>query len=119
MESSNGFLDLIELKRPKFELFKKDDSHGCYYPSPKTSEAIWQSLFYLQNLFEFKLNLEKKYNIDVLYPQVKVIVWRSNTFDNTERNTLRNLNSNLNHIKFMTYNQLLEQWKLLVSHYEK
>jgi hypothetical protein len=37
MESADGYLDLIELKRPKYELLKFDSSHKCYYPHPDLS----------------------------------------------------------------------------------
>ena len=60
MESVDGYLDLIELKRPKHELLKYDLSHKCYYPHSDLSQVIGQSLFYLQKLFEYKVILEKE-----------------------------------------------------------
>ncbi len=70
MESVDGYLDLIELKRPKHELFRFDDSHKCFYPHTSLSQVIGQSLFYLQKLQDYKLNIEKEYEVKVIMPRV-------------------------------------------------
>ena len=40
MESLDGFVDLIELKRPSAEIMKFDDSHTSYYPSTDLSKVL-------------------------------------------------------------------------------
>ncbi len=62
METMDGFLDLIELKRPKLksDIFKYDGNHNCYYPSPDLSEVIGQCLFYLQKMDIYKAILEEE-----------------------------------------------------------
>jgi hypothetical protein len=40
MKSMDGFLDLIELKRPKYDIFKYDSSHSCFHPSLDLSKVI-------------------------------------------------------------------------------
>lgn len=107
MESMDGFLDLIELKRPSLEIFKYDDSHKSNYPSPDLSKAIGQCLFYLEKMDDFKLNLEKEHKFKVLRPRIKIIGGRTKDFDDPKYNSLRMLNSNLNHIQIISYDYIL------------
>jgi hypothetical protein len=63
METTDGFIDLIELKRPKFDLFAFDDSHKSFYPSKELAKVIGQCMQYLKILDNYKLILEKQHNI--------------------------------------------------------
>jgi hypothetical protein len=119
MESVDGYLDLIELKRPKHELFRFDDSHKCFYPHTSLSQVIGQSLFYLQKLQDYKLNIEKEYKVKVIMPRVKVIIGRNIDFKDEEKDSLRMLNSNLNSIQIITYDDLVQFGKLLLASFEK
>jgi translation initiation factor 6 (eIF-6) len=119
MESVDGYLDLIELKRPKHELFKFDDSHKCFYPHTSLSQVIGQSLFYLQKLQDYKLNIEKEYEVKVIMPRVKIIIGRNSNFKDEEKDSLRMLNSNLNSIQIITYDDLVQFGKLILSSFEK
>ena len=119
MESVDGYLDLIELKRPKHELFKFDDSHKCFYPHINLSQVIGQSLFYLQKLQDYKLNIEKEYEVKVIMPRVKIIIGRNINFKNEEKDSLRMLNSNLNSIQIITYDDLVQFGKLILASFEK
>lgn len=120
MESMDGFLDLIELKRPKLEydIFKYDASHKSYYLSPDLSKVIGQCLFYLQKMDEQKLVLEKEHKAKILRPRIKIIAGRTNNFNNEQFEALRMLNSNLNHIQIVSYDYLLSCGKKIVSHYD-
>jgi len=118
MESLDGYLDLIELKRPKHSLLKFDKSHTCHYPHPDLSQVIGQSLFYLQKLGEYKLILEKEYTVKVIMPRIKIIAGRSHYFDDSQKDCIRMLNSNLNSIQIITYDDLLRFGRLLLKTYE-
>jgi len=118
MESVDGYLDLIELKRPNHELFKFDTSHKCYYPHNNLSQVIGQSLFYLQKLNDYKLNIEKEYKVKVIMPRVKIIIGRNNKFSDEEKDSLRMLNSNLNSIQIITYDDLVQFGKLILASFE-
>lgn len=119
MESVDGFLDLIELKRPKHNLLKHDSSHNCYYPHPDLSIVLGQSLFYLQKLSDYKLILEKEYEIKVLMPRIKVIIGNNIDFLDNQISCLRVINSDLNSIQIITYNDLIKFGKLLIEAYQK
>lgn len=119
MESLDGYLDLIELKRPKHNLLKFDQSHQCYFPHPDLSQVIGQSLFYLQKLSEYKLILEKEHNIKVIMPRIKVIIGDSKDFNEAQRDCFRMLNSNLHSIQLITYNELVKFGSLLLDTHRK
>ena len=118
MESMDGFLDLIELKRPKYEIFQYDAGHKSYYASPDLSKTIGQCLFYLQKMDDYKLNLEKEHKVKILRPQIKIIAGRTNNFNDAQFEALRMLNSNLSHIQIISYDYLLSCGKKLISLYE-
>ena len=120
MESMDGFLDLIELKRPKleYEIFKYDNSHKSYYPSVDISKVIGQCLFYLQKMDEYKHNLEKEYKTKILRPRIKIIAGRTIKFVDEQFEALRMLNSNLNHIQIISYDYLLSCSSKIISNYE-
>jgi len=118
MESLDGFLDLIELKRPKYGIFQHDTSHSCYYPTTDLSKVIGQCLFYLQKLDDYKLILEKEYKVKILCPRIKIIAGRTNDFNDDQFNALRILNSNLSHIQIISYDYLVSCGKKIISTYE-
>ena len=118
MESVDGYLDLIELKRPKHHLLKYDNSHNCYYPHPDLSLVIGQSLFYIKKLEEYKLVIEKEYKIKVIMPRIKIIIGRNHEFQDEQNDTVRMLNSKLNSIKIITYDDLVSYGKLILQTHE-
>ena len=120
MESMDGFLDLIELKRPKleYEIFTHDSSHNSYYPSSDLSKAIGQCLFYLQKMDDYKLILEKEYKVKMLRPRIKILMGRTIKFGPEEFEALRMLNSNLGHIQIISYDYILSCGKKIISLYE-
>ena len=108
MESMDGYLDLIELKRPNAHIFSTiDESHKSYYASTDLAKVIGQCLLYLEKLDEFKLNLEKEHKVKILRPRIKIIIGRTKDFNEEQFNALRMLNSNLNHVQIVSYDYLL------------
>jgi len=119
MESADGYLDLIELKRPNHSLLKYDDSHSCHYPHNDLSIVLGQALFYLQKLSEYKLNLEREYKTKVLMPRVKIIIGVSHQFDEAQSDCLRMVNSGLNSIQIISYSDLVKFGHMLINSYER
>lgn len=115
METVDGFLDLIELKRPKHELLKFDNSHKCHYPHPDLSVVIGQSLFYLQKLSEYKLIIQHEYKVKIIMPRIKIIVGRNTNFIDEQKDCIRMLNTNLNSIQIITYDDLVTFGQLLLK----
>lgn len=118
METTDGYIDLIELKRPKFDLLSYDESHKSYYPSKELSKVIGQSLQYLKILDEYKHILEKQYKFKVLRPRIKIIIGRSESFKEEQFDALRMLNSNLSHIQIITFDYLMQCGQNIISYYD-
>ncbi len=121
METVDGFIDLIELKRPKLKssLFIFDSEHKSYYPSSELSKPIGQCLLYLKKLDEQKNKIENDRNTKVLKPRIKLIIGRNNDFGDDEKKALKMLNSNLHQIEIITYDDLLKNGEIIISHYGK
>ncbi|MCK9398523.1 MAG: DUF4263 domain-containing protein [Bacteroidales bacterium] len=119
METTDGFIDLIELKRPKFDLFSFDDSHQSFFPSKELSKVLGQCMQYLKILDTYKLILEKQHKFKLLRPRIKIIVGRTNKFGDEEFEALRMLNSNLNHIQVISYDYLYLCGENIISYYKQ
>jgi hypothetical protein len=119
METTDGFIDLIELKRPKFDLFAFDESHKSYFPSKELAKVIGQCMQYLKVLDDYKLILEKQYKFKILRPRIKIIVGRSNNFNDEQHEALRMLNATLNHIQIISYDYLYACGQNIISYYDK
>jgi hypothetical protein len=116
MESMDGFLDLIELKRPSNEIFGKIDmSHKSYYPSTDLSKVIGQCLYYLQKMDDIKLNLEKEYKVKIIRPRIKIITGRTKNYSDDQYNALRMLNCSLNNIEIISYDSLVKYGKKMIN----
>ncbi len=120
METADGFLNLIELKRPKlqYELFNYDTSHRNYYPTKDFSQAISQCLIYLKRLEEFKKTLEEIRQVKILRPMIKLVIGRTNNLSPDEKQVLRLLKSSLHGVDIISYDQILFNAKQIVSFYE-
>jgi Domain of unknown function (DUF4263) len=119
MESIDGYLDLIELKRPSHPIFSTiDASHKSYYPSTDLSKVMGQCLFYLQKMDDFKVNLEKEYKVKIIRPRIKIIIGRTKDFNDDQYNALRMLNCQLTHIEIISYDTLLKYGEKMIAHYE-
>ena len=120
-ETVDGFLSLIEIKRPntKYKLFRHDSSHRCYFPTSDFSEAIGQCLIYLQRIEDYKKSIEDKHSIRILRPRIRLIIGRTKDFNKEQNEALHFLNSSLHDIDIVSYDQLLENGRKIISFYEK
>lgn len=119
METTDGYIDLIELKRPKFELFDYDNSHKSYYPSKELSKVIGQCMLYSTVLEDYKMILEKKNRFKLLRPRIKIIVGRTNKFNDAQFDALRMLNSTLHSIQVISYDYLCFCGENIISYYDR
>lgn len=117
METLDGFYELIELKLPSVQLFNFDKSHNSYYPSVELSKAISQVLKYLQDVADYKLNIEKENNTKILFPKAKLIIGLESKCE-SEQEALRRLNASLNNIEILTYDRLLQNTNKLIDFYK-
>jgi len=120
LETIDGFLSLIEIKRPNpsYKLFRYDDSHRCYFPTRNFSEAIGQCLIYLQRIEDYKKSIENEHSVRILRPRIKLVIGRTENFNNEEKEALHFLNSSMRDIEIVSYDQLLENGNRIISFYE-
>lgn len=108
VESLDGFLDLIEVKRPsEGNILHYDKSHDSYFPTAPLSKAIGQGVHYMSQLDDSKLLVEKENNVKLVRPRVKIIIGRSDTLDANGLSSLRMINSSLVGVEIYTYDYLL------------
>ncbi len=119
MVSFDGFLDLIELKRPVAQVFAYDDSHKSYYPHKDLACAIGQSCGYLRKLDEYQLQVAKEYGVPVLRPRVRIIAGRSQDFDEAKVEALRMLNATLSGVEVMTFDHVVGLARTLLRHFDE
>jgi len=121
LETADGFLSLIEIKRPiqKSKMFRYDKSHRSYFPASGFSEAIGQCLIYLQRIEDFKKSVEDEHSVRVLRPRIRLIIGRSYDFNNEETEALHFINSSLHDIDVITYDHLIENGRKIISFYER
>ena len=80
MRSVDGFLDVVEIKRPDLPVWAGPDSHGNYYPTAQLTAAISQCLNYLYRI-ELQSNsvefMERVDETKTVKPQCMLVYGRS------------------------------------------
>lgn len=118
MRSVDGYLDVVEIKRPSIPLWAGPDSHGNYYPSSQLSSAVAQCLNYLyrielqSNSIEF---LERVEGTRTVHPTCMLVFGRSNDWDEHKNRSLRIYNASFHNLHIITYDQLLVRAKQLLG----
>lgn len=118
MRSIDGFLDVVEIKRPDLQFWAGPDSHGNYYPTAQLTIAISQCLNYLYRI-ELQSNsvefMERVEGTKTVKPQCMLVYGRSNDWDDDKMRALRILNAAYHQLHIVTYDQLLLRSKQLLG----
>lgn len=96
MRSIDGFLDVVEIKRPDLKFWAGPDSHGNYYPTAQLTAAISQCLNYLYRIELQSNSVEFMERIDgtkTVKPQCMLVYGRSNDWGEDKMRALRILNA--------------------------
>lgn len=123
--TTDGFLDILEIKIPEKIIIRKDSSHaGSYFWDNELSKAIGQIVNYLYQIELHQLEIAKnlkKIGIEVMTikPRAIILVGRSEEWSEEEKEALRKLNFSLHGIEVLTYDQLLDRGKRLISIYDR
>lgn len=114
MEAYDGFVDIVEIKRPEggLNFWAKSTDHGNYYPSSDLTKAITQSSQYI-------LEVERESNSDkfikqldgvkTVKPRCILIFGRSNDWSTEQLEAYRVLNSSFHNLTIMTYDHVLQR----------
>lgn len=120
MEAYDGFLDIIEIKRPDNSLKFWADTldHDNYVPSTDLIKAITQATTYIYEV-EREANsvkfLERVGNVKTIKPRCILIFGRSNNWNDAQKAAYRILNSSYHNLTIMTYDNVLARAKRILE----
>lgn len=120
MQAYDGFLDIIEIKRPEGSLrfWAGTQDHGNCVPSSDLTKAITQATKYIyevereENSVKF---LERVGNVKTIKPRCILIFGRSNDWNNEQKEAYRILNSSYHNLTIMTYDHVLLRAKRILN----
>ncbi len=120
MQAYDGFLDIIEIKRPfkdlKFWHIHKD--HDNYIPSIDLMKAITQATKYIHEV-ELQANDKKFFErlgyVKTIKPRCVLIFGRSNDWEEKQREAYRILNSSYHNLTILTYDHVLKRAKRILG----
>ena len=124
MQAYDGFLDVVEIKRPEGRLrFWADRlDHGNYVPSPDLTKAITQANRYVYEI-EREANsvkfLERVDNVKTVKPRCILIFGRSHDWDAERTESYRILNATFHNLSILTYDHVLDRARRLLNHTEE
>jgi len=111
-----GYRDIVELKRPDMEVLFLDAPRRSFYFSKEVSKAVGQCHRYLDVLQEeANKGLRDHPEIVAYHPRATIVIGRSKGWPDDKLRALHGLNSRLNGIIVMTYDQLLAQAERLLD----
>jgi len=120
MEAYDGFLDVIEIKRPEggMDFWSKTMDHGNYVPSTDLIKAVTQASSYIYEV-ERETNsikfLERVDGVKTIKPRCILIFGRSSDWNEKQIEAFRILNSGYHNLTIMTYDHVLERAKRIVG----
>jgi len=113
----DNYLEIIEIKTPAaMPLFNYDKSHDSYYASAKLSMVVGQVYRYIEEVERNRDSIIAQDKIDPLKIRARVIVGVDGSEE--EQAALRIINSHLNRVEIVTYDQLLRVAKRTLSIFE-
>jgi len=124
----DGFIDILEIKKPNHPVIKQDSSHsGSYVWSKEANEAIGQVVNYIYqmelNQYQIRERINEKYAekigafFSTIRPRCFVLIGVSDNWGKKEKEGLRKLNHSLHGIDVITYSDLLKRGENLISLY--
>jgi len=120
MQAYDGFLDIVEIKRPEGSLRFWEDTldHGNYVPSTDLTKAITQATKYIYEV-EREANsvkfLERVGNVKTIKPRCILIFGRSDEWNDEQKEAYRILNSSYHNLTIMTYDYVLLRAKRILN----
>jgi hypothetical protein len=120
----DGFIDILEIKKPTHDVLKRDQSHpGAFSWSNEANGAIGQVVHYLYEIelhqleIAQKLRREHALKLSTIKPRAFILVGKSDFWDEEERDAFRKLNHSLHGIEILTYTDLLRRGENLIKVY--
>lgn len=112
MEAYDGFLDVVEIKRPEggINFWSSTLDHGNYVPSIELTKAITQASRYIYEV-EREANslkfLERVGGVKTVKPRCVLVFGRSNDWNEKQAEAYRILNASFHSLSILTYDHVL------------
>lgn len=116
MEAYDGFLDIVEIKRPEggMNFWSSTLDHGNHIPSSELTKAITQASRYIYEV-EREANslkfLEKVGGVRTVKPRCILVFGRSNEWNEHQTESYRILNASFHNLTILTYDHVLTRAK--------
>lgn len=120
MEAYDGFLDIIEIKRPNggLQFWASNQDHGNYVPSTDLIKALTQASRYIYEV-EREANsvkfLERAGGVKTVKPRCVLIFGRSNNWSSQQIEAYRILNASYHNLSILTYDHVLTRARQIVD----
>lgn len=114
LEAYDGFLDVVEIKRPEggLNFWAPALDHGNYVPSVELTKAVTQAARYIYEV-EREANsikfLERVGGIKTVKPRCILIYGRSGGWDQRQMEAYRILNAGYHNLTILTYDHVLDR----------
>jgi Domain of unknown function (DUF4263) len=120
VEAYDGFLDIIEIKRPGggLRFWAATLDHGNYFPSTDLVKAITQAtayVFEIEREVDSQKFIERVGGVRTVKPRCVLVFGRSNEWDDEQSRAYRILNSSYHNLSIMTYDHVLARAKRLLG----
>ena len=120
MRAYDGFLDIVEIKRPEGSLkfWSPTLDHGNYVPSPDLTKALTQASRYVYEV-EREANsikfLEQVRGVRTVKPRCILIFGRSNDWNDQQVEAYRILNAGYHNLTVLTYDHVMDRARRIVG----
>ena len=125
--TSDGYLDILEIKKPDTVLLKEDASHLNYYWGPEIAKAISQVENYIDRVTKnsslIRTELKDRYGIDlrIIKPRGIVIAGRASEFGGVVKKAddFRLLNEGLKNVQILPYDEVSQHLRNTITSIER
>lgn len=120
MQSYDGFLDIVEIKRPEggLRFWQASLDHGNYIPHSDLIKAITQASIYIHEV-EREADSHKFFQrvggVRTIKPRCTLIYGRSNDWNHEQQEAFRILNSSYHNLTIMTFDHVLERARRILG----
>jgi len=120
MQAYDGFLDLVEIKRPEGALKFWSDSldHGNYVPHSDLVRAVTQAnryIFEVEREANSNKFLQRLGGVKAIKPRCVLIYGRSHKWNETQREAYRILNASYHNLTILTFDHVLARAKRMLN----
>lgn len=120
MQSYDGFLDIVEIKRPEggLRFWQPSLDHGNHIPHSDLIKAITQASIYIHEV-EREADSHKFFQrvggVRTIKPRCTLIFGRSNDWTTEQQEAFRILNSSYHNMTIMTFDHVIERAKRILG----